>query len=250
MLGQCKTILIIEVPDREEFCPVISNFQAFGEFSFSFWFWNSMRIVSWLPAIPDDVTSVWSKWSIPPWMSVFFINGQRNKYSIWASYINYSFHYTKINPLKLIVTDAQTNFVQDLYQQLRSRVIMKQFSQAYKKQIMFFSIMYNIMDNLKYRVIFTLNVHRFGSMKKQNIEEPLPWLRTTCGVGLIADITIFCWIVCSFEMEFKFVTLVMQSFHAYLDGICWTQFFCYIRALDVGWVEHVGFLTIFRVREA
>ena len=33
---------------------------------------------------------------------------------------------TKINPLKLIVTDAQNNFVQDFYHQLRSGVIMKQ----------------------------------------------------------------------------------------------------------------------------
>ena len=45
--------------------------RAFGEFSFLFWFWNSMRIVSWLPPIPDDVTSVWSKLSIAPWMSVY-----------------------------------------------------------------------------------------------------------------------------------------------------------------------------------
>ena len=69
---------------------------------------------------------------------------------------------------------------------------MKQFSQAYMKRIVFLSIMYNIMDNLKYSVTFTLNVHRFGPMKKQNIEELLPSLRTTCGVGLIADIAIFC----------------------------------------------------------
>ena len=51
---------------------------------------------------------------------------------------------------------------------------MKQFSQAYMKRIVFLSIMYNIMDNLKYSVTFTLNVHRFGPMKKQNIEELLP----------------------------------------------------------------------------
>ena len=152
--------------------------------------------------------------------------------------------------MKLIVTDAQTNFVQDLCHELRSRVIMKQFSQAYMKRIVFLSTMYNIMDNLNYSVTFTLNVHRFGSIKKQNIEDPLPWLRTTCGVGLIADITVFCWIVCSFEMEFKFVTLVTQSFHTQLDGVCRTQFFCYIRALDIGRVEYLRFLTIFRVREA
>ena len=30
------------------------------------------------------------------------------------------------------------------------------------------------MDNLKYSVTFTLNVYRYGSMKKQNIEGPLP----------------------------------------------------------------------------
>ena len=115
---------------------------------------------------------------------------------------------------------------------------------------LFLSPMYNIIDNLHYSVTFTLNVHRFGSMKKQNIEDPLPWLRTTWIVGLIADITVFYWIVCSFEMEFKFVTLVTQSFHTKLDGVCRTQFFCYIRALDIGRVEYLRFLTIFRVREA
>ena len=45
--------------------------RAFGEFLFLFWFWNRMRIVLWLPPISDDVTSVWSKLSIAPWMSVF-----------------------------------------------------------------------------------------------------------------------------------------------------------------------------------
>ena len=65
-------------------------------------------------------------------------------------------HKTKINPLKLIVTDAPTNFVQDLYNQLRYRVSMKQFGQAYMKRIVFLSILYNIIDNLKYSVTFTL----------------------------------------------------------------------------------------------
>ena len=102
--------------------------------------------------------------------------------------------------------------------------------------------------NLKYNVIFTLNVHGFGSMRKQNIEKPLPWLRTTCGVSLIADITVFCRIACPFEMDFELVTLITQSFCTYLDGVCRTQFFCYICVLDVGWVEH--FSTIFRVHEA
>ena len=84
--------------------------RAFGEFSFLFWFWNSMRIVSWLPPIPDNVTSVWSKLSIAPWMSVwvFLIDGQGNGHSIWACCVDYSFHKININPLKLIVTDTQT----------------------------------------------------------------------------------------------------------------------------------------------
>ena len=56
------------------FCdePVGFLLRASGEFSFSFWFWNSMRIVSWLPPI-SDVTSVWSKLSIVPSMSVFLL---------------------------------------------------------------------------------------------------------------------------------------------------------------------------------
>ena len=116
--------------------------------------------------------------------------------------------------------------------------------QAYLKRIVFLSIMYYIMDDLKYSVTFTLNVHTFGSMRKQNIEEPLPWLRSTCGVGLIADITVFCWIVCSFEMEFELVTIVTELFCTYLDGVFWTQFFCYICGRDVGRVEHLGFLMI------
>lgn len=60
------------------------------------------------------------------------------------------------------------------------------------------------MNDLK----LTLNVHRFCLMRKQNIEERLPWLRITCSVGLIGDITVFCWIVYSLEMEFKLATLV------------------------------------------
>ena len=51
---------------------------------------------------------------------------------------------------------------------------MKQFSQSYMKQVMILFIMYNIVDNLKYSVTFTLNVYRFVSMRKQNIEETLP----------------------------------------------------------------------------
>ena len=74
---------------------------------------------------------------------VFFINGQRNGHSIWACFVDYAFHKTKINPLKLIVTDAQTNFAQDLYHQLRTSAIMKQFGQAYVKRIVFLLIMRN-----------------------------------------------------------------------------------------------------------
>ena len=87
--------------------------------------------------------------------------------------MDYSFHKTNINLLKLIVT-AQINFVQDFYHQLRSRVIMKQFSQSNMKQIVFLSIMFSIMDDLKYSVTFTMNVHGFGLMRKQSIDEPLP----------------------------------------------------------------------------
>ena len=67
----------------------------------------------------------------------FFIDGQGNWLSICACYVDYSFYKTKINPLKLIVTDAQTNFVQYLYHQLRFSVIMKQFGHAYMKWIVF-----------------------------------------------------------------------------------------------------------------
>ena len=105
------------------FCGESAGFllRAFGEFSFLSWFWNSMRIVS-----------------LHEW--VFFIDGQGNGHSICVCYVDYSFYKTKINPLKLIVTDAQTNFVQYLYHQLCFRVIMKQFGQAYVKRIVFFSI--------------------------------------------------------------------------------------------------------------
>ena len=168
----------------------------------------------------------------------FFNNGEGTEHSIWACYFDYLLHKTKINPLKLIVTDVQTNFVQDLYHQHCFGVTMKQFSQSYMKQVMILFIMYNIVDNLKYSVTFTLNVYRFGSMRKQNMEEPLPWLRTTCGVGLIADITVFGQIVCSFEIHNRLVT---QSFHTYYDGVCRTQFFCYICALDVGRVKNLQF---------
>ena len=183
-------------------------------------------------------------------MSVFFNNGEGTEHSIWACYVDYLLHKIKINPLKLIVTDVQTNFVQDLYHQHCFGVIMKQFSQSYIKQVMILFIMYNIVDNLKYSVTFTLNVYRFGSMRKQNIEETLPWLRTTCGVGLIVDITVFWQIACSFEIEFELVTLVTQSFRTYYDGVCQTQFFCYICAIDVGRVKNFQFSTIFWVREA
>ena len=43
---------------------------------------------------------------------------------------------------------------------------MKQFSQACMKRNVFLSIM----GDLKNSVTFTLNVHRFGSMRKQNID--------------------------------------------------------------------------------
>ena len=52
--------------------------------------------------------------------------------------------------------------IKGFYHQLRSRVIMKQFSQAYMKQIVFLSIMYNIVSELKHSVTFSLNVHGFG----------------------------------------------------------------------------------------
>ena len=154
-----------------------------------------MRIVSWLPPIPADVASLWLKLSVSPWMC-FIIDGHWNGHFVWACYVDYSFHKTNINLLKLIVT-AQINFVQDFYHQLRSRVIMKQFSQSNMKQIVFLSIMLSIMDDLKYSVTFTMNVHGFGLMRKQSIDEPLPWLRTACSVCLIADITVFRWIVFS-----------------------------------------------------
>ena len=160
---------------------------------------------------------------------MFFYRWTRIRHPIWVCYVHYLLHKTKINPLKLIVTDAETNFVQDLCHQLRSGVIMKQFIQSYIKR-MFLFILYNILDNLKYSVTFTLDVNRFGSMRKQNIEESLAWLKTTCGVGLIAYITVFCRIVCSFEMEFELVILVTQSFRTYLNGVFRTQFFCYIYA--------------------
>ena len=118
------------------------------------------------------------------------------------------------------------------------------------KRIVFLSIIYNIMNDLKYNFTFTLNVHKFGSMRKQNIEEPLPWLMTTCAVCLIADITVFCRIECSFEKEFELATLITPFSHTYLDGLCRMRFFCYICALDVGRVEHLQFSTIFRVCEA
>ena len=51
---------------------------------------------------------------------------------------------------------------------------MKQFSQSYMKQIVFLSIMFSTMDDLKYSVTFTMNVHGFGLMRKQSIDEPLP----------------------------------------------------------------------------
>ena len=141
--------------------------RAFEEFSFLFWFWNSMRIVSWLPPIPDNVTSVWSKLSIAPWMSVwvFLIDGQGNWHSIWACCVDYSFHKININPLKLIVTDTQTILFK-IYHLRSSRVTMKQFSQACMKRNVFLSIM----GDLKNSVTFTLNVHRFGSMRKQNLK--------------------------------------------------------------------------------
>ena len=106
------------------------------------------------------------------------------------------------------------------------------------------------MGDVKYSVTFAVNVHGFGSMRKQNIEEPLPWLRITCDVGLIDDITFFCRIVRSFEMEFELVTLVTQSLCTYLYGVCWTQFFCCICARDVSWVEHLRVSTIFWVNQA
>ena len=107
------------------------------------------------------------------------------------------------------------------------------------------------MDDLKYSVTFgSMRKVTFGSIRKQNIEELLPWSRITCGIGLIADITVFCRIKCQFKMEFELVTLVTQSFRTYLLVVCWTQFFCYICAIDAGRVKHLQFSKIFRVREA
>ena len=52
---------------------------------------------------------------------------------------------------------------------------MKQLSQSYMKRIVFLSIVYNIMDDLKYSVTFgSMRKVTFGSIRKQNIEEPLP----------------------------------------------------------------------------
>ena len=79
------------------------------------------------------------------------------------------------------------------------------------------------MDNLKYSVAFTLIVHRFGSMRKQNIGKPLPSMGMTGGVGLKADTTVFCRVVCSFEMEFEHATLVtpsLRTYLEYLDAVC------------------------------
>ena len=113
-------------------------------------------------------------------------------------------------------------------------------------------MIWDIVSHLRVIFTITLTVHGFGLMRKQNIEKPLPWSRTTCGVGLIADITVFCQIVCSFEIKFELATFVTQSFHIRIDGACRTQFFCYICALDVDRAEvHLmRFLTIFRVRKA
>ena len=180
----------------------------------------------------------------------FFINVQGNRHCIWTCFVYYLFCKTKIIPLKLIVTEARTNFVKDLYHQLHSN-IMKQLSQSYMKRIVFLSIVYNIMDDLKYSVTFgSMRKVTFGSIRKQNIEEPLPWSRITCGIGLIADITVFCRIKCQFKMEFEHVTLVTQSFHTYLLVVRRTQFFCYICAIDAGRVKHLQFSTIVRVCEA
>ena len=135
--------------------------RAFGEFSLLFWFWNSTRTVSWLPPIPDEIVvhcgrnySLLHEW--------VFSYRWTTKRILWC--FDYLFYKTKINPLKLIVADVRTNFVQNFHRQIRSRVIMKKFSQAYMKRIVFLSIMYKTMNDLKYSVTFTLNVHRFGSM--------------------------------------------------------------------------------------
>ena len=64
-------------------------------------------------------------------MSVFLSMGKQNKHSSIVCKTN-------ANPLKFIVTDAETNFVQDLYHQLHFRYIMQQFSQAFMRPLMFF----------------------------------------------------------------------------------------------------------------
>ena len=96
---------------------------------------------------------------------VFLIDGKGNGHSIWACSVDYSFHKININPLKLIVTDTQTILFK-IYHLRSSRVTMKQFSQACMKRNVFLSIM----GDLKNSVTFTLNVHRFGSMRKQNLK--------------------------------------------------------------------------------
>ena len=133
--------------------------------------------------------------------------------------------------------------IQGFYHQLRSRVIMKQFSQTYMKQIVFLSIIYNIMSELKYSVTFSLNVHGFGQMSKQNIEEPLSWLRTTFGVGLIADITVFYRIVCSFEMKFELVTLVTQLAVPHIPWWCLSNAIFLLRLCT--WCRSSRTFTIF-----
>ena len=98
-------------------------------------------------------------------MSVFLSMGKQNKHSSIVCKTN-------ANPLKFIVTDAETNFVQDLYHQLHFRDIMKQAKPSWNRLCFFF--MYNIMDDLKQSVTFMLNTRGFSLMRKQNIEEPLP----------------------------------------------------------------------------
>ena len=73
-------------------------------------------------------------------MSVFY--QCTGKQALYLNLFCLLFCKTKIIPLKLIVIDARTNFVKDLYHQLHSKV-MKQLSQAYMKRIVFLSIVYN-----------------------------------------------------------------------------------------------------------
>ena len=120
---------------------------------------------------------------------------------------------------------------------------MKQFGQAYMKRNAFLSIMCSIMDNLKYSVTFMLNIHKFGSIRKQNIEKISPMIEDDLPCrchswhsGLLPN--------CMFLRD---GIRTCNTCHAIFPHIPWwgLQFFCYICAGDVGRIEHLRYSTIF-----